>query len=109
MVVTVEVFVDGPAASVAGAPVIVQVRDTSLQDARASVLGEARGTVAGGEGQRLAAVDVHVSDPRGEPSVWVHVDMDRDGRVSRGDYITVQSYPVLGRASASLRVVVKRV
>ena len=28
-------------------------------------------------------------------NIRVHIDVDRDGRVSRGDYITMESYPVL--------------
>lgn len=38
-------------------------------------------------GQRL---DTHTSY-----AIRIHVDMDRDGLVSRGDYITMWSYPVL--------------
>ena len=56
----------------------------------------------------LAAViqeGLKARDAGGTPTVWVHVDTDRDGRVSRGDYVTVQSYP----ASPQLRVVVKQV
>lgn len=32
---------------------------------------------------------------RASYSIRVHVDVDRDGRVSRGDYITMTNYPVL--------------
>ena len=105
MVVRVEVFTEGAARPAAGTPVVVQVRDTSLQDARATILGEGRGVVTAGGSGRLAAVEVKARDAGGTPTVWVHVDTDRDGRVSRGDYVTVQSYP----ASPQLRVVVKQV
>jgi len=36
-----------------------------------------------------------VPDDRANYAVRVHIDVDRDGRVSRGDYITMESYPVL--------------
>ena len=34
-------------------------------------------------------------DDRASYTVRVHVDVDRDGVVSRGDYITMESFPVL--------------
>jgi hypothetical protein len=109
VVVLVEVFAEGSARPVAGTPVVVQVRDTSRQDARATILGEARGMVTAGEGTRLAAVEVEARETRGEATVWAHVDSDQDGRVSRGDYVTVQSYPVARGAARAVRVVVKKV
>jgi len=34
-------------------------------------------------------------DPKTRYVVRAHVDVDGDGRVSKGDYVTTQSYPVL--------------
>jgi uncharacterized lipoprotein YbaY len=34
-------------------------------------------------------------DPRARYNVRVHVDVDDDGRISQGDYLSTQSYPVL--------------
>jgi hypothetical protein len=109
VVIRVEVFAEGSARPAAGTPIVVQVRDTSRQDARAAILGEARGVVAAGEGTRLAAVEVEARETGGEATVWAHVDSDQDGRVSRGDYVTVQSYPVARGARPPVRVVVKKV
>ena len=92
-----------------GAAVIVQVRDTALQDAPAILLGEARGAVSGAPGAPLAAVVVVVNTTGAEPTVWVHVDVDRDGRVSLSDYVTKQSYPVPGGPEPRLQVTVSRV
>ncbi len=36
-----------------------------------------------------------IPNERANYAVRVHVDVDRDGRVSRGDYITMESFPVL--------------
>lgn len=36
-----------------------------------------------------------VTDQRGSYTVSVHVDLDGDGQVGEGDFITMQSYPVL--------------
>jgi uncharacterized lipoprotein YbaY len=42
--------------------------------------------------------------------VRVHADVDGDGKVSRGDYVSVQSYPVLDTAEAdSVDIVVREV
>jgi hypothetical protein len=109
VVILVEVFAEGSARPAAGTPLVVQVRETSRQDARATVLGEARGVVSAGEGTRLAAVEVEARETRGEATVWVHIDSDQDGRVSRGDYVTVQSYPIARGATPPVRVVVKKV
>lgn len=109
VVILVEVFAEGSARPAPGTPIVVQVRDTSRQDARAAVLGEARGVVTAGEGTRLAAVEVEARETRGDATVWAHVDSDQDGRVSRGDYVTVQAYPVARGAAPPVRVVVKKV
>jgi hypothetical protein len=34
-------------------------------------------------------------DPRASYAVRVHIDVDGDGEVSRGDFISMQSYPVI--------------
>ena len=34
-------------------------------------------------------------DPRASYAVRVHVDIDGDGEVSKGDFISMQSYPVI--------------
>jgi hypothetical protein len=109
VVVTVEVVVEGPARPPAGVPVIVQVRDTAEQDAPAKVLGEARDTISGRQGAGLATVQVVIGTRGAEPTVWAHVDVDGNGRVSRGDYVTVQSYPVPAGSKPRVRVAVKRV
>jgi hypothetical protein len=43
------------------------------------------------------------------PTVWAHVDVDRDGKVSAGDYLTVQSFPLPRVATPRAEVTVKRV
>jgi len=42
-------------------------------------------------------------------TIWAHVDVDRDGRVSTGDFITVQSYPVTDRGQHELTIRLKQV
>ncbi len=38
-----------------------------------------------------------VPDDRANYAIRVHIDVDRDDRVSRGDYVTMESFPVLTR------------
>lgn len=107
MKVLVEIYAEGTARPPAGAPVLVQVRDTSLQDAPAIVLGDARGAVTGDA--PLASAEVRWRDPATSPTVWAHVDVDGDGRVSRGDFVTVRSHAVPPGDGARVRVTVRRV
>lgn len=88
----IEVMSRGKANPPAGATVIVQIRDTSEADAAARVLGEARATASGEAA--VASLEVLMRAPAKRPTIWVHADVDGDGRVSTGDYITTQSYPV---------------
>jgi uncharacterized lipoprotein YbaY len=41
------------------------------------------------------AIPVHAPDARTAYAVRVHIDIDGDGEVSPGDFISTQSYPVL--------------
>ena len=92
-----------------GASLIVQIRDTSLQDAPATVLGEARTTVTRGNDGLLARVLVSIPAITRHSTVWAHVDVDGDGRVSRGDYVTMQSYPLPPGPTIQVQVEVKAV
>src|SRR5262245_28208247 len=107
MKVVAEIESDEESGPPIGAPVIVQVRDTTRQDAPAVILGEARSRVA--EGEHLAVVNVEWREAAPRLSVWALVDVDGDGRISSGDYVTKQSYPVPPRDGARIRLVVKRV
>lgn len=103
---TVDVVSDpaGAPGPPAGAVVIVQVRDTSLQDVAATTLAEGRGTVAPSAAV-LASVDLELEEGTGRRTLWAHVDVDGDGRVSPGDLITMESFPVpAGATRAQARV-----
>jgi hypothetical protein len=43
----------------------------------------------------LFAIAGNLPDPRASYAVRVHIDIDRDGAVSQGDFISMQSYPVI--------------
>lgn len=88
-----------------GTPVHVEVRDTSVADAPATVMAAATEAV-GHRGDEtdgaLAEVELELPDD-GTPrdwTVWAHVHRTGATGVGAGDWITVQSYPV---ASATER------
>lgn len=105
MNLTIEIVCSESERPPSGAPVIVQVRDTSYQDAAAKIVAEARASVHG-KGETLATVTIDA--PAENLTVWAHVDVDRDGEVSKGDYITKQSVPVPA-GGGPLRASVSRV
>ena len=84
-----------------GAVVHIRVEDVTRVDATAVRVAEKvlqpvshpAGSTRGPEFQ----MPVHLPDPTAHYSVRVHVDVDGDGQVSRGDFISTQSYPVLTR------------
>ena len=94
-----------------GAPVRVELRDTLLADAPSPTVSAIDGAVGGEAGDVLATVSLPESEVDGDVTVWVHVDVSGTGRVSKGDYVTTQSYPAPSpeQAGASLAVTVRRV
>jgi len=108
MELTIEIVAAGESGPPAGAPVIVQVRDAGLQDESSTTAAETRTEARACEaGEPFARAQVEVENAGGYPIVWVHVDVDGDGSVSKGDFITMQSYPV--RGGGVMRVEVRRV
>jgi uncharacterized lipoprotein YbaY len=77
--------------------VYVRVEEASRLDAPASRIAEVvlRGVhVFPGLPPIPFTIPDVLSVPSGRYLVRVHADVDGDGRVTRGDYISVQSYPV---------------
>jgi uncharacterized lipoprotein YbaY len=91
--------------------VYVRVEEASRLDAPASRIAEValRGVhvFPGSPAIPFTVRDVF-SVPSGRYVVRVHVDVDGDGQVSRGDYVSVQSYPVLTGAAADIVAIVVR-
>jgi uncharacterized lipoprotein YbaY len=98
--------------SFSGATVYVRLEDVTRADAAARIVAEQvihdlsfRGRSTATVPFALAANDA--VDERATYAVRVHIDLDRDRRVGRGDYVSTESYPVLtfGRpAWVSVRV-----
>jgi hypothetical protein len=110
----VEVVVEGEDRPPAGAPLRLEVRDTTLADIEAPLVAETRAAVSGEESSRLQSVELEIPDakidPRGRLTAFAHVDVDGDDALSPGDFITTQSYPVPQEGvEARLQVAVKRI
>lgn len=78
----------------AGAVIRVSLLDTSLADAPSTMVDEQEIFVATQPALTFVLRCVE-PNPGNNYSVRVHVDQDGDGRVSRGDFVNAQSYPVL--------------
>jgi hypothetical protein len=93
----------------AGSPITVEIRDTSLADAPAITLLQLRSTVPSSNTTMAVPVRLELTAVPNGTTVWAHVDTDRDGRVSPGDFVTVESYPVTSEPTQKLTIWVKKV
>jgi len=91
-----------------GTPIRVEVRDTSLADARSVKVAGVDSVVRGRLGTWLDTVEIDV-DPADSLTVWALADVDGDGEVGVGDYITQASYPVPQAQEARITVTLRRV
>lgn len=96
------------------AHVLVELEDISRADAPSEVVASLQLTPEVLRGGDLIPFELEVPagalNERSLYSVRVHVDMSGSGKVELGDYITMQSYPVLTRGYGDeVRVAVRRV
>jgi uncharacterized lipoprotein YbaY len=93
-----EVMVEG-ARGLSGARVRVALEDVSRADAPATIIAEELMrdvTYDPTQGRPLPfRLDGEIPDERASYVVRVHVDVDGDGEISQGDFISMESYPVL--------------
>ncbi len=109
MRVIVEVVVASAERPPRGARVRVEARDTSLADAPSETVASADGVVREDTGAWLETVELDVVRRPDASSIWAHVDVDGDGRVSIGDYVTMASHPLPAADGEHVSVVVRRV
>jgi hypothetical protein len=107
--VIVEIVVDAADRPPVGAPIHVEARDISLQDVAAETLGASDGAVRGALGSWLDTVELPFDRRASETTIWAHADVDRDGRVSPGDYITMSTVPIPLEDGARVIVTMRRV
>ncbi|KRA54930.1 hypothetical protein ASD77_10240 [Pseudoxanthomonas sp. Root65] len=90
-----------------GSALKVEVRDGSWADGPARVLHRMETRTPADAA--LFRVELRLDALASGAIVWVHLDADGDGKVSVGDYITTQSYPLASHAAARMRVELRRV
>ena len=100
--------------AIQGATVYVRLEDVSRADAAARVVREAvlrDVTYVPGQATPLEwSLEGQALDERGQYAVRVHVDVDGDGHINRGDYISTESYPISRpEQSSTMSVRVQRV
>ena len=104
------VAIDADPSQLRNARVYVRLEDVSRADTPSQIVAEQ--TLSGAafaEGAPLR-FELRGSLPGGICSLRVHVDVDGDGQVSPGDYVTTESYPVTpSTAQQDLQVRVQRV
>ncbi len=81
-----------------GAPVIVEVRDTSLADDDSVTLATTLTRVEGRSSGWVATVELDVDDDTvpagGDLTVWARIAATSTPEVTRGDWITVRAIPI---------------
>lgn len=102
-----------------GATAYISLLDVSRQDAPSRTVAKQviRGAAysAGSRKEEEEEIEFALSgtikDPRNTYVVSVHIDVDGDGKVSVGDYITTGLYPVAtqGSPTENVQVLVQRV
>ena len=104
----VEVVSEGGEAPPVGASLHVQVLDTTYADAPARVVAETTANVEHDREGEAHTVEVD-ADLTGNADyrIRAHVDVDGDGAVGPGDYVTTAAHPA--RADEPVRVVVKKI
>ncbi len=84
--------------------IYLRVIDVSRADAPSITVSEnvLRDVTLGGEPQQTIAFSIEYSPEKGKRyELSVHVDADGDGKISRGDYINMVSYPISPLETAS--------
>ena len=109
MHVIVEVSAAGAERPPLGSPIRIEARDTSYEDAPAEVVGRASGEVRGELGAWLDSVEISIERMPVVGTIWAHVDVDGDGSVSPGDFITTVAYPIPPTEGARVDIAVRRV
>ena len=94
--------------------VYVRLEEVTRADAPATRVAEA--VLSGvhlGRGPGSIPFELHnvATSPGGHYSVRVHVDVDRDGKISRGDYVSTQSHSLASSTDSArnVNVVVREV
>lgn len=94
-----EIRFEGEVPSFNGATMYVYLENITVADIASEVVAKyvERGVTFGPKVGKVLSFSIVVKalDCRASYAVRVHIDIDGDGQVSRGDFISTQSYPVI--------------
>lgn len=97
--VTGKVVFDEGSRAFSDAIVYARLLDVSRVDAASDIVAESVLHAVSLDMRRETSFTFSIPGQLPEPSaryeVTVHIDVDKDGKLSKGDYFTTQSYPVL--------------
>ncbi len=101
------------APEVSGAVARILVEEVSRADAPASLVAQMEipdPILQPGQNSLPFSVRIDGIDPQKHYAVRVHIDVDRDGQISRGDHISTESHPVVTQgAPTHVQVRVRRI
>lgn len=94
-----EITFDKEAPSFTGATLYVYLENVSIIDTASEVVGDYIKWDVNVNPETSDNLPFEIAyqnlDPRDRFAIRVHIDIDKDGKVSKGDFINVQSYPVI--------------
>jgi uncharacterized lipoprotein YbaY len=97
--VTVEIMMSEVAQPFSNATAYVRLEEVTYADAPAHLIAEdvINNVSYTGSSNTIATSVLHgqIADSQAHYSIRVHLDLDGDRQISRGDYISTESYPVL--------------
>jgi hypothetical protein len=90
---------DKSGASFSGATAYIRLEDTSQVDTASGIIAEKVihnvSHEKGGNDKLPISLQGQISNERANYIISVHIDVDGDGQISYGDYINMESYPIL--------------
>jgi uncharacterized lipoprotein YbaY len=109
-----EILFGGYTKSFSGATVYVRLEDVSKLDAPSKLISEQVIKNVSYNSGDSKAINFELygimSDSRANYAISVHVDLDSDGMLSQGDFINMESYPVITNSnSTSISVNVREI
>jgi len=109
LVIRGELLFEGMPVDLAGAAVYVRLMDVSYADAPARMVSEYHiSSLPAGTSTAHKIpfeFEADIVDTKGHYSLAAHIDLDKDGKVSIGDYITMESFPVSVGSPSTFHVV----
>lgn len=96
------IMLDEENVAFSNATVYIRIEDVTLQDASSQLISQVKLSNInydyrlGDQGIEFSINDNNLEySPNNMYSIFVHVDIDNNGEISLGDFVTVQSYPVV--------------